>query len=251
MRCHSCNAHLSIDDEKCPYCGTPNPEAVKHRQEMHRFSREFFRTKSSVLKTSTETAQKSIRITVVCILAVLVLIACIINGNSWSIASAIKESQAARHEKEYSAILDRYEAEGDALSFATFYNENYLYGVDAYDKYQHYYRAASNYEYVYHQLLEILEEESTERNFYSNPVHFLCDYIDSYYTYLDEEHYSFYEETGMYDEVHLQAVDRLTEKLEAMLKLVCSIPDEDMENFRNLSNAEKQVLIERSVKGHE
>lgn len=250
MRCHSCNAHLSIDDEKCPYCGTPNPEAVKHRQEMHRFSGEFFRTKSSVLKTSTETAQKSIRITIICVLAVLVLAACIIMGNSWNISSAIKESQAARHEKEYSAILDRYEAEGDALSFVAFYDEKYLYGVDAYEKYQHYYRIASNYEYVYYQLLGILEEEDTE-NSYSNPVHYLCDYIDSYYTYLDEEHYSFYEETGMYDEVHLQAADRLTEKLEAMLKLFCSISDEDMENFRNLSNAEKQVLIERSVKGRE
>jgi len=250
MRCHSCNAHLSIDDEKCPYCGTPNPEAIKHRQEMRRFSGEFFRTKSSVLKTSTQTAQKSIRIMIICILAVLVLVAFIIMGNSWNISSAIQEARAARHEKEYTAILDQYEAEGDALSFAAFYNENYLYGVDVYTKYQHYYWAASYYESIYEQLLEIFEEEDMESS-HSNSVRRLCGYIDYYYTHLDEEHYSFYEETGMYDEVHLQAVDRLTEKLEAMLKLFCAISDEDMENFRNLSNAEKQVLIERSVKGRE
>lgn len=250
MRCRSCNAHLSIDDEKCPYCGTPNPEAVKHRQDMRRFSGEFHRTKSSVLKTSTETAQKSIRIMIICIMAVVVLISILVLGNSWNISSAIRKSEAKRSFKEYSVILDEYEAEGDAISFVTFYQENSLYGVDGYDKYQYYYRAAANYESFYYELLRIFEEKQAGE-ISSNSIRYLCDYLGYYYTFIEEEHYSFYEETGMYDEVHLQAVERLTQKLEAMLKLFFSIPDEDMDNFRNLSNAEKQVLIERSIKEHE
>lgn len=250
MRCQSCNAHLSIEDEKCPFCGTPNPEAIKHRQDMRRFSGEFHRTKSSVLRTSSETAQKSIRIMIICIMAVLVLISILILGNNWNISYAIQKSEAKRNYKEYSAILDQYEADGDAISFAAFYDEKSLYGVDSYDKYQYYHRAAADYESIYYEVLRFMEETPLERTS-SNSVKYLCDYIDYYYSYLGEEHYSFYEETGMYDEVHLQAVEQLTQKLEALLKFSFSLSDEDMENFRNLSNAEKQVLIERSVKEHE
>lgn len=250
MKCQSCNAHLSIDDEKCPYCGTPNPEAVKHRQDMQRFSGEFHRTKSSVLKTSTETAQKYVRIMVICILVVLVITSFLILGNSWNISSAIKKSEAKRNHKEYTALLDQYEADGDAISFTTFYEENNLYGIDYFEKYEHYYRAASNYQYIYYDLLELFEEEQWE-GAHADSIRHLCDSLDIYYRYLGEEHYSFYEDTGMYDEIHLQAVERLTQKLESLIQLSFSLSDEDTENFRNLSNAEKQVFIERSYKEHE
>lgn len=250
MRCQSCNAHLSIDDEKCPYCGTPNPEAVKHRQDMLRFSGEFHSTKSSVLKTSTQTAQKYVRITMICIMAILVIVSFLILENSWNISSAIQKSEAKRNHKEYTALLDRYEADGDAISFVTFYEEKNLYGIQYFEKYQHYYRAASNYQYIYYELLALFEEEHWE-GAHADSIRYLCDNLENYYRYLEEEHYSFYEETGMYDEIHLQAVENLTQKLEALIKLSFSLSEEDMESFRNLSNAEKQVLIERRYKEHE
>lgn len=250
MRCRSCNAHLSIDDEKCPFCGTPNPDAVKHRQDMRRFSGEFHRTKSSVLKVSRENAQKYVRIMMICVMAVLVLVAFFVMGRSWDIASAIQESDAEKNYEPYSLLLDEYEAEGDALSFASFFDEHSLYMVEDYDKYQHYYRAASNYESAYYQILTFLEETPEERSS-SGTLDYLCDNLDYYYSYLEQERYSFYEETGMYDEIHLQAVDALTDRLETLLKFSFSLSDEDMVNFRNLSNAEKQVLIERSVREHE
>lgn len=249
MRCKSCNAPLSIDDEKCPYCGTPNPEAIKHRQDMSRFSGEFHRTKSFILRTSTETAQKSIRITIICVLIVLVFVACFFMGNSWNIASAIHNSQANKNYPAYSALLDQYEAENDPLSFVALYDENYLYGVEKYDKYQYYYRAAQNYQSIYFELLRYLENQDDE--YASHSLKYLFDSIDYYYSYLEEEHYDFYMDTGMYDEVHLQAVDHMTQKLEALLQFSFSLSDEEMANFQELSTAEKQVLIERRIRENE
>ena len=249
MKCRSCHANLSIEDEKCPYCGTPNPEAIRHRQDMHRFSGEFHQTKSSVLKTSAETAQKYFRIIIICVLSVLVLISFFVLGNSWNITSAIQDAQAIKNYQEYSALLDQYEAEDNALAFTALYENHYLYGVDKYEGYQHYYRAASSYTYVYYEILDYLEEEDPE--YAPKLLEHIFDYLDSYYSYLEQEHYDFYMDTGMYDEVHLQAVDRLTVKLEALLQYAFSLSDEEMESFSQLSSAEKQVLMERKVKENE
>ena len=35
MKCPFCGANLSLEDEKCPYCGTPNPEGCRHQENLH------------------------------------------------------------------------------------------------------------------------------------------------------------------------------------------------------------------------
>lgn len=250
MRCQSCNAHLSIEDEKCPYCGTPNPEAVKHRQDMHRFSGEFLHTRSSVLKTSSETAEKSVRYIILLLMVVLVILSLVFLSNSWKLGFAVTEWKACANRKEYCALLDRYEKEGDYLSFAALYDQKYLYGIDAFKEYYYIHTAASSYSSIYYYLTELLEEEQWEDQ-HEDCIKYLCNALDYYYEFLEQEHYTFYEEYGAYDEVHLQAVEQLNEKLENLLRLCLNIPEEDMENFGELSTSEKQVLIERSYKAHE
>ena len=110
MKCQSCNAPLSIEDEKCPYCGAPNPEAIKHRQEMRMFSGEFQKTRSSVLKVSSEHAGKSMRIVILCVMTVLLILSFLFVGFSWDIASAMTKWQAAANSEKYCTLLDEYEA---------------------------------------------------------------------------------------------------------------------------------------------
>lgn len=250
MRCRSCNAHLSIEDEKCPYCQTPNPEAVKHRQDMHRFSGEFLRTRSSVLKTSSETAQKSARYIILLFMVVLVILSFAFLSSSWNLGYAVMEWKASANSKEYCALLDQYEEEGDYLSLAALYDQKYLYGIDAFKEYYYIYTAASNYSSIYYYLTTLLEEEQWEGQ-HEDYIKYLCNSLDYYYEFLEQEHYTFYEEYGAYDEVHLQAVKKLNEKLENLLRLCLNIPKEDMAHFSGLSTAEKRVLIERSYKAHE
>lgn len=246
MRCRSCNAPLSIEDENCPYCGTPNPEAVKHRQAMKRFSGEFHQTKSSVLKTSSETAQKYMRIITICVLTVLLLIAFALFANTWNITSAIQDAKAAANAEKYCKLLDEYEAKDDVLSFTAFYDENYLYGVEAFDKYDYYYRSASQYEQIYYSICRLLRD-TEEEPIDSQEIKRLCDSIEFYYSDLEREHYDFYTETGMYDDVHLDAIGRLTEKLENLLGFYLGASSEEMEEFKTLSITEKQLFIERSI----
>ena len=180
MKCRSCNAPLAIEDEKCPYCGTPNPEAVKHRQEMHRFSGEFQTTRSSVLKTSTEHAGKSIRIVILCVLTVLLILSFLFVGFSWDIASAITKWQVAANSETYCALLDEYEESDDFLSFAALYDQKSLYRVDAFEEYHHVYTMASHYQSIFGYISTLLEPEHWEDG-HKNALKYLCDTLDYYY----------------------------------------------------------------------
>lgn len=250
MRCQSCNAHLSIEDEKCPYCGTPNPEAIRHRQEMKLFSGEFARTRSSVLKTTSETAAKSMRFVIICILAILTILSFVFMANSWSVVSMVSDWKANANREKYFEILDKYEKTDDYLSFVAFYDQNSLYGADAYEEYYYLYNVAYNYRNIYDYTLSLMEEEPYD-GYHENALKYLCNSVSYFYEYLDSDRYDFYEEAGAYDEVHLQTIERITQKAENLIQLCFSIPEEEMKAFRDFSPAEKQVFIERRYQKNE
>lgn len=250
MKCKACNAPLSIEDEKCPYCGTMNPEAVKHRQDMKRFTGEFLQTRSSVLRTASENAGKSMRIVILCVMAVLVILSFAFLANSWNIASAVTKWQAAANSSKYCAMLDQFEEEGDFLSFAALYDQRSLYGAEAYEEYRHVYTAASNYSSLYGYITTLLEEEPWE-GAHENAMKYLCEALDYHYEYLEREPYEWLYEAGAYDQRHLDAVNHITVKIEGLLQLTFSMTEEEMDAFREFSSAEKQVFIERRFREHE
>ena len=250
MKCQSCNAHLSIEDEKCPYCGTPNTEAIRHRQEMRRFSGEFQKTRSSVLKTSVLHAEKSIRIVILCVMTVLLFLSFLFAGFSWDIASAVEKWQASKNSELYCTLLDEYEESGDFLSFAALYDEKSLYRVDAFEEYRHVYTAASNYQSIFGYISTLLEEEHWEDG-HENALKYLCESLEYHYEYLEREPYDFYFESGAYEERHLTAVSCIGEKIENLLQMTFSMTEEEMTAFRDYSSAEKQVFIERRFQEHE
>ena len=243
MICKNCGAPLSIEEEKCPYCGTSNPAAQKHAKELARIQ-------FSALKKIRAISQKSRRIVLLCMMIVLLIVSFVFLGLSWEIGSAVTKWQASANHEKYSAILDQYEKDGDFLSFAALYDQKYLYGSDEFEEYRHVYTAASNYSNIYRYISTLLEEEHWEDG-HKNALESLCESLDYHYKYIEREPYEWYYDIGAYDEQHLDAVERINEKIENLLKLTFSISEEEMREFKELSPAEKQVFIERRVKENE
>lgn len=250
MKCQSCNAHLKIDDERCPYCGTLNPEAVKHRQDMRRFSNIFHTTRSSVLKTTNETAEKSMRIVILCVMVVLLILSFLFVGFSWNIAGGIQKLHASKNSKELCAMLDTYEETGDYLSFTSLYEQKNLYRVDDFEQYQHVYQAASNYSFFFNYISILLDKESWDGT-HERALKNLCESMNQHYEYLARDPYDWYYEAGAYDQRHLDAVDQITQKMERLLQLTFSMTEEELTQFRTYSSAEKQVFLERRFAEYE
>ena len=165
-------------------------------------------------------------------------------SHSWDIGYAITKWQASSNSRTYCALLDQYEEDDDFLSIAALYEQNSLYGVDAYEQYRYVFTAASHYASVYGYLTELLEKEPWE-DAHKNSLKYLCQSLDSYYEFLEREPYDFYYDTGAYEKRHLDAVNRMTHKIEGLLRLVFSFTEEEMDDFRTYSSAQKQVFIER------
>ena len=130
------------------------------------------------------------------------------------------------------------------------HDQKSLYGAEAYEQYRFVYTAASSYESIFRYITTLLEEEHWEEG-HENALESLCESLDYYYEYIEREPYDFYYETGAYDERHLDAVSRITEKIENLLQMTFSISEEEMMEFRDFSSAEKQVFIERRFEAHE
>ena len=73
MKCDFCGANLTIDDEVCPYCHTPNTHYVKHREDMHRYEQDYQSTKTEVYETAGKTSKKATQIAVLAVLGLLFL----------------------------------------------------------------------------------------------------------------------------------------------------------------------------------
>ena len=122
MTCKNCGAQLLIDQQKCPYCGTQNPEYIEQQH----------------LKIT----RKSRQIVLLCVMAVLFLLSILFVANSWNIASAISDWHAAANSEKYCAMLDAYEEEGDYLCESLKYYYEYIerepyewyYEIGAYDE---------------------------------------------------------------------------------------------------------------------
>lgn len=250
MKCTSCNAPLSIDDERCPYCGTPNPHALGHRKDMQKFTREFIHTRSSVLNTTYRAAEKSVRIIILCFLTILLILSILFSVNSWEVSYGITKLTATANSGRYCDLLDQYEAEGDFLSFASLYDQKSLYSIDAFEEYRYVYQAASNYMNIFDCAVSLLEKEPWE-NAHKDNLKYLCDALEYHDQLLERDLYDYYSEIGVYDSRHLESVDRITEKINGILQLVFSVSEEEMTEFQTYSSAEKQVFLQRRFRENE
>lgn len=240
MICNNCGAPLTIEDKKCPYCGTQNPEYVKHKQDMSTF----FKIHSVVLRKARENAEKARRRIILCTLITLTFFSFVYYSNSWSLGYKIQEWKSAAKSEEYRAQLDLYEENSDFLSFVSFYEQKQLYNVEAFGEYRYVYNVASNYVSIYYDLVSLTEEEPWE-DAHKSTLKYMNSYLEYFYELLEQEPYEWYAEMGAYDEDHLTAVEEMEQRLENLIRLCLNVPAEDMEGFRDLTSAEKRVFIER------
>ena len=74
MKCANCGANLEIDTAFCPYCGTANPVAKKHREDMARYEKDYKNTKAEDLDNTRRFNGKTLRIAVVAVTVALIAI---------------------------------------------------------------------------------------------------------------------------------------------------------------------------------
>lgn len=249
MKCEKCGGNISLEALHCPFCGEINIHAQQHVKDMARYQGEFARTRTNVYTVTRNYAGIAVRAGIITVLLILIIVFCYIGNESYIIKNNMRESNANRSFKKYSAIMDEYLAQEDYLAFGAFCEANC---IETYNtKYEKYYQVMSVC-YAYYQLYDRIMAANTakagddfsERD-RENYISSIVQTMEYYYRYLDEERYGSYE--GADSEKERATIAQIKEDVHALLRAYCGLTEEDIAGFDSLSDAQRTIIIEERM----
>lgn len=245
MKCPKCGANLTIDDELCSFCGVENPFAEKHREEMRHFTKDFNRTKSQVLAKTQIHSKFVAKVTLVAIMIILNFIIWIIDMNSYEVEQFLLNSRISKNYIAHKTALDGFEDERNFIGFYVYSYGNSLYRSDLFDEYRAAYDTASRYETIYSEIMDLYTvEDAYEYESDELKVETIAREIEYLYKYAKPGQHS---DRKKYSEKHQAFIDDAVAQTEQLLHTYLNIPKEEMEQFKNLSTARKQIRIEEGL----
>ena len=248
MKCEYCGANLTIDDEVCSFCGSANPFAVKHRKEMHHFTREFNKTKSAVLRESKYQTKWAVKITLIAIMLAANLLVWFFIGNSYDIEQFVVSYKVNAQYSTHKKAMDEYEANREYIALSYYYNENQLYFSERFKEYRAVSDVCSQYSSIYRNLMGIVTKESDEYYSHEKQVEYISDQLDYLYRASVK---STYDDAEKYAPVHQECMDDVVAQVELLIQTYLGVSDEDIAGFREMSKARRQIVMEEGLKFYE
>lgn len=246
MKCPTCGANLQLEDEKCPFCGNPNPFAVKHRQDMQHYHSEFQKTKTDVEQKTRRFTSVTVKITVMAVLAALIVVFAFTREETAYYRRINKlEKDVKANAQEYAACMEAYELAGDWTGLRVFYNEKHLGYGEEFTEYSAIERAAACYDYVLSCIMSYSEESPYSNSDKIAPN--IAGYLDTFYGVVERTSYSesYYDEC--YTPEHRAAFARISEDMNAILITYCHLTDEEVAALPDYSAAKKTELVKEGL----
>lgn len=246
MKCPTCGANLQIEDEKCPFCQNQNPFAVKHRQQMRYYHREFQETKQKVEKKARHFNALTAKITMIAVLLAMIIgMIYIRNEGPYRIWLSGVKKDIAQNAAAYEAQLRAYEQEGEWLSLYAFYNTRNLSCTSEFREYSLFSFMIFDYKSILAGVSRYIEEP--ENLSAAESAALIAGHLDSFYKYVERIGY----ESGYYDDnytpEHQEAYARIREDLEAVLSVYCHLTEEELALLSDYSVSKKSALIEEGL----
>lgn len=246
MKCPTCGADLQIEDEKCPFCGNPNPFAVKHQQDMRFYHQEFQRTRQEVEQKTRHFTAFTAKITVIAVLAVLVIIMAVMAGSGpHMIWRSRVRKDIQKNMQAYEEQLKAYEQAGEWLELYNFYDARNLSYGDAFREYRVIYYTVFDYKYILNCVLNYSEDETYYNAESIAPR--IAGYLDDFYQSVERTSYdsAYYDDS--YTPQHQEALEQLRSDLEAVLITYCHLTEEEVSILPDYSTVKKGNLIKEGL----
>lgn len=244
MKCTFCGGPLTLKDEKCPYCGAPNPDILKHRSDMKHYQSEFKKTQDDVYTTTHKFTSFSVRTSIIAFLVILNVAALILIGSAWPIYKSVTKSTLHKNEAVHKKTMDDLIKDEKYIELNAYFNSNNLYLGDEFDTYTAITRVSDSYNSIFNSINSMINPELSS----SWSPRYLVSSLSSYYETISGE-YFLYE--GKYLNEHFAALDDIDQKIQLLLTSFCKLTKEDLSTLPNLSANGIQDLLERRLDIHE
>lgn len=247
MKCKNCGGEVRLEDMYCPYCGSPNEEAIGHARDMQHYKNEFQQTKADVIDRAGRQSRTAVRIAVTAFLLLAITANIFLQANSYSIHRLWKELQMKGNEDQYRQRIESYLDQEDYIGLSAFCSNMNLYTFgDLYDEYYPLIRVASQYRYACDHIMKVINHGK-----YSSPElygKYVSQYIQEFYDCLNPDNYSSYDSYG--NPETRQHIDNMADALEAVFIAYLSMTPEEAESMRTISRGSRMILVEKGLEKH-
>ena len=245
MRCPNCGKTIGIEELICPACGYTNPLAQQHNENIKQYDRRFQKTQDSVIKSAQKTEGIGIRGGIFAILVAIIIALAIV----WGMVSDAGEGEtsedrkmdALRNKKEYHAQMKEYLDDGDYITFAAFIQQhNIPFDSEPYTEYNRLQYVADEY-YSCVQYSEKILFRSDDPDYWDSSeldISHLCMYLDSF-----AETYEYNKGIEKNEDVAAYMED-MNADIHAMLRKYLNMTDSEADDFLELSETKKAVVME-------
>lgn len=249
MKCESCGGNMGLEDLKCPYCGTPNPFARQHQEEMQRFEQEFAQTRDEVVTASRKTTGRHISVILLLVLLLLDMAGLGFAAMSSEIAYDIREKRIIEEADLHLANMEAYLQDGDYSGLSAYYTGNHLYAlyeVDEVDAYSAVLRAASCYKWLTEDLGSRVQGGSYR--FQENSIHQTCATMASNITKL----WNLEEEYSYKKEIYLAAdkmvyIEDMRSRMALLLEVYAGLTKTEVRELVDMSESRIQKTLEERL----
>lgn len=246
MKCQHCGNNLNIEDRFCPYCGQPNPFAVKHQEEMERYEKDYQETKEDVLEQSSRFNRHTVRITIIAVMVALIAVTCFLLAKAddirwWQMEKSV-EAQAPQHREAITEIMDNR----DYMSLYSYMNRNHITYTNSLREFDVVYDTTARYRMLYQNLMNLQAKKADKENYrYYNESDILEDTardIQSFYEYMKPQDYN----KEAYEADKMAYMEDLRDHIETMVSGYFGLSPEKVREMRTMTAARINVLLEDS-----
>jgi len=251
MKCPNCGANIGLEDVYCTYCGSPNPFAKQHQEQMRQYQQQFEETKAEVEKKANRFANIAVPLTILAILLAALIGAAIFAFSADDIGRTIRTRQTAANAKEYRSRIEKALDDGDYGLIDYMYNTDDLYLVtSSYSEYpvlmeyEMIFRACRYYASIYDVIGDWIMGQ--EYRFSDEWIDDTCEYLATDILNLYSiESKQWFDESCMTQE-KLDQVHAIQERVTAMLITYIGFTREETEQIADQSETKLQrIFMER------
>ncbi len=243
MICEKCKHEVGPEELKCPYCGTVNPFAVQHEQNMHRFKKEYETTEKEVsaFRKAVEGSGKKAAILLALLIGIIVMrVITSINYADPDVEKSVRRD-AKKNAVSYAGEADRLLASGEYVEYVSFLYAHELmnFPPDEFERFHNvHYVAAEYYECIV--LMEEMVLRSDDPEYYDGldtDIKNFCMYVEGFYEVLEAR------KSSEKDEKYLAYMLDMDSELHAAMRAAFSMDENGVQEFLDMSRAQKAVKL--------